>query len=113
MQRFEDRLTRVESQQEALRAHYDRLYALNVDAIGQLTRRFDDVVDVLSNAQRPFPRLVNIREADTPTEIPVMSWHQQLARRQVPMHKAGIFSLLAVIIAEVLRALADGTIRFH
>lgn len=113
MQRFDDRLTRVEGQQEALRLHYDRLYALNVEAIGALTRRFDDVVDVLSSAQRPFPRLVNIRDAETPTEVPVMSWHQQLARRQVPVHKAGALSIVIVILVELLRAFADGTIRLH
>ncbi len=98
--------------QEDLRSHYDRLYGMNVTAITELRLDMHKVLELLEG-QRPFPRLINIREADTPTEVPVMSWHQQLARRQVPMHKAGLFSAVVVLIVEILRAIADGTIRLH
>jgi hypothetical protein len=116
VQRFEDRLTSVERQQEALRAHYDRLYGLNVEAIADLRQKFDDLSETVVAARGPrplFPRAVDIRELDTPNEGPTFSWHQALRRKRVTVPQATLSGVLLAALFELLRAIAEGRLTFH
>jgi hypothetical protein len=117
VQRFEDRLTGVERQQEALRQHYDRLYALNVEAIAELRTKVENLSDALVSGGRgprpPFPRAIDIRTLDTPDEMPAMSWHQQLRRKRVTVPQATLSGVLIAALLELLRAIAEGRVSFH
>ena len=99
----------------ALREHYDRLYSLNVEAIGHLRQDFETLsTAVLSwrGPRPPFPRAVDIRELDTPTEGP-LSWSQQLRRKRVSVPQATASGLIIAAIFELLRAIAEGRLSLH
>jgi hypothetical protein len=115
VQRFEARLALVEDQQESLREHYDRLYTLNVNAISELRADLESLKQLVFDRRLPpFPRAVDIREANIPDEeIPAFSWHQQLRRKQVTLPKASALGLLLALLVELLRLIAEGRISVH
>jgi hypothetical protein len=78
-------------------------HAREVSALaGEVRRLADQLERQLERAPVTLPR---------PMQAPAVSWHQQLAQKQVPMGRAVGWSTVALAALELLHAIADGHLK--
>ena len=110
MQRFDDRLARLERDQEVLRSHYDRLYALNVEAITEMRAEVERLAGLVVESRG--------RRLPAPPDVPTMpdgprTWHQSLRTKRVGLPTAGLGAAIFWAIAKLIEAIAKGQITLH
>lgn len=95
--RIEERFARLERDQEALRAHYDRLYGLNVEAIEQMRAEVRSLADLVQAQRLPLPA-----EVPTVPDVP-RTWHQNLRAKRVALPTAGLGAAALWTLLELVR----------